>query len=72
MSTYEFKLIDTHAHLDEMENIEEIVFRAKENGVGAIIAMGQDYQSNDRVLGLAAKYKSFICPVDSIWRWIGG
>ncbi len=57
-----YKLIDTHVHLDELENLELVFDEAKEVGVIAIVAVGSDYESNVRVLELAEKYHSFVYP----------
>jgi len=40
------ELIDTHAHLEDIEDIDEALRRAEEAGVVAIITMGSDYESN--------------------------
>lgn len=62
MSTFEYRLIDTHAHLDEIDHIDEVIKEAQEAGISAIIAVGQDYNSNQYILELSSKYKSFILP----------
>lgn len=51
------RLIDTHAHLDEIENLDKQISEAKEAGLVAIIAVGSDLSSNQRVLELSAIYK---------------
>lgn len=50
--------IDTHCHVfnEYYNNIDEIVFRAKLNGVNKIIVNGCDYKSNLEVLELIKKY----------------
>lgn len=53
-------LIDTHAHLDEIEDLPSAITDARSNGVKAIIAVGQDLKSNRRVLELASEYSGFI------------
>jgi Tat protein secretion system quality control protein TatD with DNase activity len=35
------QIIDTHAHLDEIENLESVIKQAKDAGVVAIIAVGR-------------------------------
>ncbi len=57
-----YKLIDTHAHLDEVDNFADAVERAREAGIIAIVAVGVDYASNNRVLELAAIYPSLVFP----------
>jgi len=44
------KVIDTHAHVDELENIESALSKAKESGVVAIIAVGSNHRSNQKVM----------------------
>ncbi len=65
-----YPLIDTHAHLDEMEDLEVALENAKQHGVAAIIAMGSDLKSNERVLELAQKYKGFVFPALGLHPWI--
>ena len=48
-----FKLIDTHAHLDQIDNIESALNRAKDFGVKAIIAVGVDCDSGVKILDIA-------------------
>lgn len=56
------KLIDTHAHLDEINDIEKAVADAKAAGVIAIIAVGSDIESNRKTLALAQQYPGYIFP----------
>jgi len=55
-------LIDSHAHLEELEQLDSAIERAKERGVVAIVAVGSDYQSNNQVLEIAEKYRDFVYP----------
>ncbi|MFA5629007.1 MAG: TatD family hydrolase [Dehalococcoidales bacterium] len=57
-----FKLIDTHAHIDEVEDIDNVITQAKSNNVAAIVALGMSLTSNRRVLELAAKYPAYVYP----------
>ena len=52
MSTKIYKLIDTHAHLDEIEDLDKAIEEAKQAGLVAIIAVGQDYESNLKILDI--------------------
>jgi len=56
------QIIDTHAHLDEIENLEPVLAQAKEAGIVAIIAMGADIASNVKTLEIAAQYPGFVYP----------
>ncbi len=50
------KVIDTHAHLDELEDLESALAKAKEVGVAAIIAVGSSQQSNEKVIEISQQY----------------
>lgn len=64
-----YKLVDTHVHLDELENLELVFDEARESGVIAIVAVGSDYESNVRVLELSEKYRSFVYPALGLHPW---
>ncbi len=64
-----FRLVDTHAHLEEIQNLERAIVEAKSAGVIAIIAVGSDYESNQRVLELAQTYKGFVHPAVGWHPW---
>lgn len=57
-----YRLIDTHAHLDEIEALEESLAAAKVAGVTAIIAVGTDAGSNEKVLRIAGEHEGFVYP----------
>ncbi|WP_455278603.1 TatD family hydrolase [[Eubacterium] cellulosolvens] len=56
------KLIDTHAHIEEINDLDNVIRRAKINGIIAIIAVGSSIKSNADILSLASKYNGFIYP----------
>lgn len=56
------KLIDTHCHLDEIIDTDTAVREAKEAGVTAIVAVGIDLITNEKVLELAGRYPGFVYP----------
>jgi TatD DNase family protein len=62
-------LVDTHAHLDELEDLRPIVERARRAGVESIISMGQDLASNIKTFKLAAAYPGFIYPAIGLHPW---
>ncbi len=64
-----YRLVETHAHLDEIEGIDDVIARAKEAGLIVIVAVGQDNESNKRVLELAGQYKSFVYPALGLHPW---
>lgn len=57
-----YQVIDTHAHLDEVDDLASAIKRAKDSGLLAIIAVGVDYESNNRILEIAERYKAFVFP----------
>jgi len=66
-------LVDTHAHLDEIEDCDTIIERARLAGVAGIIAMGQDLSSNNKTLELSARYPGYVHPALGLHPWaIGG
>jgi TatD DNase family protein len=62
-------MIDTHAHLDEIENLESVLAQAKKAGLVAIVAVGSDSASNRKTLEIAAKYPGFIYPALGWHPW---
>jgi len=57
-----YRLIDSHAHLEELTDLDSAIDRAMQNGVVAIVAVGSDSKSNTRVLEIAAKYPGLVYP----------
>jgi TatD DNase family protein len=49
-------LVDCHAHLEELEEPEAAIERAGRSGVGSIVAVGSDVESNRRVLSLSGRH----------------
>jgi len=64
-----YKLIDTHAHLDELENLDLKLEEAKKAGVVAIVAVGSSQQSNIKTLEIAQKYPHFVYPALGLHPW---
>lgn len=59
-------MIDTHAHINMKEydnNIEEVLLKAKNNGVNKIVVVGMDYESSIRAINLANKYPNLYATV---------
>jgi TatD DNase family protein len=63
------KLIDTHAHLDEIEDIRGALDRAKEKGVKAIVGVGSSLDSNKKILMLATQYPGYVFPALGLHPW---
>jgi TatD DNase family protein len=64
-----YRLIDTHAHLEEIKNIEPALAEAKSANIMAIIGVGSDYESNKKVLDLTQTYKDFVYPALGLHPW---
>ena len=69
MSTQAYKIIDTHAHLDEVEDLDKAIGKAREVGVVAIIAVGQNYESNLKTLEIAEKNNDIVFPALGLHPW---
>jgi|WetSurMetagenome_2_1015567.scaffolds.fasta_scaffold145109_2 TatD DNase family protein len=63
------EIIDTHAHLEEMANLPQVISGAKTAGVAGIIAVGQDIKSNARTLDIAAEYPGYVFPALGWHPW---
>jgi len=57
-----YELIDTHAHLEEMQDLDNVIERARQAGVKAVVAVGSDYESNNRALEIASNYPGMVYP----------
>ena len=51
-------LVDTHCHIfkEYYQDIDEVIARAYDNGLGMIIVNGYDKKSNEEVLELVKRY----------------
>jgi TatD DNase family protein len=63
------KLIDTHAHLDEIKDIKGALARAKEAGIRAVVGVGADLAGNEKILELAGQYPNFVFPALGLHPW---
>ena len=64
-----YRLIDTHAHLDELKNLDVKVEEARKAGVIAIVAVGSNRQSNIETLGISQEHSRFIYPALGLHPW---
>jgi len=55
-------LFDTHAHLDQLEDVDGVIERARDAGVVGIIAVGTDMRSNEKTLCIAERWHGFVYP----------
>ncbi len=64
-----YPLVDTHAHLDEIEDLDRAISEARSAGVVAIVAVGADYASNNKVLDIARAHQGFVYPALGLHPW---
>ena len=62
-------LIDTHAHLEQIEDLEAAIAGARQSGVAAIVAVGCDLESNREALRIASLYENFVYPALGWHPW---
>ena len=62
-------MIDTHAHLNEIEDIHRAILRAKDAGIKGIVAVGMDLLSNQRTLDLASQFPEMVHPAIGYHPW---
>lgn len=64
-----FNLVDSHAHLDEIADVDSKLEEARKAGIVAIVAVGSGYQSNIRTLEIAQKHPGFVYPALGLHPW---
>jgi len=62
-------MIDTHAHLNEIEDIHRAILRAKDVGIQGIVAVGMDLFSNRTTLDLARQFPGMVHPAIGYHPW---
>jgi len=55
-------LFDTHAHLDQLTNVEAALDGARKVGVTGVVAVGTDMVSNEKTLRIAERWPGFVHP----------
>ncbi|RLE80203.1 MAG: hypothetical protein DRJ52_06875 [Thermoprotei archaeon] len=63
------KVIDAHAHLEELDDLESALKRAREAGVVAVVAVGSDYSSNKEILEISSSYTDYVYPALGLHPW---
>jgi TatD DNase family protein len=63
------KLIDTHAHLDELKDLDLALEEARRAGVIAVLAVGSNRQSNIRTLEISQQHRHFVYPALGLHPW---
>jgi len=64
-----YQLIDTHAHLDELNNLDSAIEEAEQAGVITIVAVGSNSESNIKTLELSRRYDPFVHPALGLHPW---
>lgn len=64
-----YRLVDTHAHLDEVPDVYAMVDEAREAGVMAVVAVGSGRESNARTLEIAQEYRGCVYPALGLHPW---
>jgi len=68
-NTLQLDLIDSHAHLNEIGEIDEAIQRARLAGVNRIVAVGMDMDSNVKTLQIATEFFETIFPAIGYHPW---
>jgi TatD DNase family protein len=66
---YKLPLVDSHAHLEELDDLFDSLQEAKVAGVCGIIAVGMDIESNKKVLKITAANPQFVYPALGYHPW---
>lgn len=62
-------LIDSHAHLDEIDDLEQSLKMARDLSVQAIVAVGVDLASNRKTLKIAGENRGYVYPAIGYHPW---
>ncbi len=62
-------LIDCHAHLDQLADLEESLQKAKTVGVHGIVAVGMNIESNKKVLQISKANPEYVYPALGYHPW---
>ena len=67
------RLVDTHAHLSDLEDREGVIRRAREVGIEAIVAVGSNLETSRATLGWADDFGGYVHPAVGIHptEWMG-
>jgi TatD DNase family protein len=55
-------VFDTHAHLDQIDEVDSCLDRAREAGMVGVVAVGTDMSSNENILRIAEHWRGFVYP----------
>ena len=62
-------MIDTHAHLSELEQIDQAIQRARNAGIQGIVAVGTELASNRTTLDLSKTFPEMVYPAIGYHPW---
>ncbi|MEJ2071265.1 MAG: TatD family hydrolase [Syntrophobacterales bacterium] len=62
-------MIDGHAHLNEIEDVDAALARAQDAGVTGIVAVGMDLTSNQATLELHRRFPHLVYPAMGYHPW---
>ena len=67
------KLVDTHAHLSDLQDREGVIRRAREAGIEAIVTVGGNLETSRATLSWAEDYGGYVHPALGIHptEWMG-
>ena len=60
------RLIDIHAHLPDVPDVDSEIERARDNGLVAIIANGMDEKSNEVVMNIWKRHPDIVIPAQGL------
>ncbi|MDP6510404.1 MAG: TatD family hydrolase [Dehalococcoidia bacterium] len=63
------RLVDTHAHLDDVPDLPSVLDKAAGRGVMAVVAVGSDMESNRKTLEIAGLYPGRVFPALGLHPW---
>jgi TatD DNase family protein len=63
------RLVDCHAHLEQLDDLPRSLEEAKEEGVCGIVAVGMDSASNQKVLRIAGANPRYVYPALGYHPW---
>jgi TatD DNase family protein len=64
-----YRLIDTHAHLAELRNLDSMLEAARTAGVITIVAVGSNRQSNVETLRISQRHPDLVHPALGLHPW---
>jgi TatD DNase family protein len=63
------RLVDTHAHLDELQNLDSMLEAARTGGVIAVVAVGSNRQSNVETIEISQRHRDLVHPALGLHPW---